>query len=123
MAEMKRVSKSTARHYFWKEVCDGWHLVDTEGLSIIQERMPPHTKEDMHRHEKAFQFFYVLNGQATMRFEHESAILSIMDGLGLPPGAWHQMCNDSDNDVEFIVISSPKSHGDKEIKKQPVFLG
>lgn len=60
------LNKANAKHYIWKEVCDGWHLVDTVGLSVIQERMPPHTKEDMHRHQNAFQFFYILSGEAAM---------------------------------------------------------
>ena len=77
--------------------------------------MPPHTKEDMHRHARARQFFFVLSGQATMKFEERQLVLSATDGVEVEAGVWHQMFNESDSDVEFLVISSPKAHGDKEI--------
>jgi hypothetical protein len=43
--EMEMINKQTARHYVWGNGCDGWHLVCTGSLSIIEERMPPGTAE------------------------------------------------------------------------------
>ncbi len=54
-----KVSKQNAEHYVWGGKCDGWHLVKKQNLSIIHERMPPHTKEVRHYHTKAHQFFFV----------------------------------------------------------------
>jgi hypothetical protein len=34
------ISRETAEHYVWGGTCDGWHLVRSLELSIIQERMP-----------------------------------------------------------------------------------
>ena len=65
---MRTISRETAEHYNWKTVCDGWHFVQRDDLSVIAEKMPPHTAEDMHYHRQARQFFYILSGQATMRF-------------------------------------------------------
>ena len=31
----------------------------------------------------------------------------------MPPGTAHQAINDSDADVEFLVVSTPPSHGDR----------
>lgn len=62
------VSIETAEHYAWGDGCDGWHLVRAPGLSVIQERMPPGTREARHRHGQARQFFYVLAG--ALRIEH-----------------------------------------------------
>jgi len=50
---MKKVDRQSASHYFWQEICDGWHLVERDDLSIIAEKMPPNTSEDMHYHRKA----------------------------------------------------------------------
>lgn len=36
------------------------------------------------------------------------------EGLHVPPGAAHQMRNESGVEVGFLVVSSPKSHGDRE---------
>lgn len=48
---MKKVDRQSARHYFWQEICDGWHLVERDDLSIIAEKMPPNTSEDMREYE------------------------------------------------------------------------
>lgn len=50
---MKKADRQSAKHYFWREICDGWHLVERDDLSIIAEKMPPNTLEDMHYHRKA----------------------------------------------------------------------
>ncbi|MET7035751.1 hypothetical protein [Elizabethkingia miricola] len=48
---------NNTEHYNWGGVCDGWHLLKTDSLSIIQEKMPPNTEETFHYHTKAQQFF------------------------------------------------------------------
>lgn len=112
---MKIISRENAEHYNWKSVCDGWHFVKTEELSIIAEKMPPNTFEDMHFHRKARQFFYILSGEAEMKFQASSVSLKAGMGIEIAPMEIHQMTNISNAPVEFMVISMPKSHGDKEI--------
>lgn len=107
------VSRTNASHYVWGGTCDGWHLVQATGLSVIEERMPPGTHEMPHRHAHARQFFYVLSGTLTMDVEGTRHRLGPHAGLELPPGAAHQAINDSDADVEFLVVSTPPSHGDR----------
>ena len=110
---MKKTDRQTADHYFWKEVCDGWHLVKRDDLSVIAEKMPPDMAEDMHYHRRSRQFFYILSGQATMRFADRAVVLDAGTGIEIDPGEAHQMCNCSDGEIEFLVVSMPKSHGDK----------
>ena len=112
---MKQINRKSAEHYNWKEVCDGWHFINTDALSVIAERMPPHTQEDMHLHHLSRQFFYILSGRAEMRLQDKTVELSAGDGIEIEPMEVHQMRNVSDHDVEFMVISSPKSHGDREL--------
>lgn len=113
--KMRIVNRENAEHYNWKTVCDGWHLLKTDELSIIAEKMPPHTCEDMHYHRKSKQFFYILSGEAEMRFQNEIVKLKANSGIEIEPMEIHQMTNMSGETVEFIVVSMPKSHGDKEI--------
>jgi hypothetical protein len=54
------VSVANGEHYTWGGICDGWHLLRAEGLSVIEERMPAGTFEQRHFHQQARQFFYVL---------------------------------------------------------------
>lgn len=110
---MEKVSRENTLHYTWKEVCDGWHLVQRNDLSVIVERMPPQTAEDMHYHKTSRQFFYLLSGQAVMRFAGREELLNAGEGIEVAPGEAHQMANVSGEDAEFLVVSTPKSHGDR----------
>jgi mannose-6-phosphate isomerase-like protein (cupin superfamily) len=109
------VSTATAEHYSWGNVCDGWHLVRSEGLSVIEERMPSGSVEQRHWHERSRQFFYVLEGELTMVFDGQSIVLQTHHGIEIAPGEPHQAKNNSDTDTRFLVISSPPSHGDRRI--------
>ena len=108
------ISTDTADHYVWGEVCDGWHLVRSENLSVIEERMPPGTAEQRHWHERARQFFYVLEGELTMQFDDRTVALEARQGIEIAPDLAHQAKNLSQADTRFLVISQPPSHGDRQ---------
>ncbi|GAB4216734.1 MAG: cupin domain-containing protein [Roseiflexaceae bacterium] len=103
----------TAPHYLWGAGCDGWHLVRQPELSVIQERMLPGASELRHLHQHARQFFYVLSGELTMEIGGELLLLAAQQGVEIAPGVPHQALNRSDEDVAFLVISCPPSHGDR----------
>jgi hypothetical protein len=57
------VSIETAEHYTWGDGCDGWHLVKSQTLSVIQELVPPGCGEIQYYHKRSEQlslFFRVL---------------------------------------------------------------
>lgn len=107
-------SKSTSVHYTWASVCDGWKLVDTPNLSVIQERMPSSTQETRHKHLRVRQFFYVLRGELTLEVDGDINKLGPQQGLEISPGQAHQARNESASDVEFLVISDGISREDRE---------
>jgi quercetin dioxygenase-like cupin family protein len=107
------IDEKNAEHYHWGDGCDGWHLLKTEGLSVIKERVPPGRRESRHFHRAARQFFYILEGDAKVEIEGAEHRLSAGQGIEVPPGSRHGFRNDSASDVVFLVISSPKSHGDR----------
>ncbi|MFC5448574.1 cupin domain-containing protein [Paenibacillus aestuarii] len=108
-----KISKQNAEHYVWGSICDGWHLVKNQELSVIHERMPAHTAEVKHYHERSRQFFFVLSGVACMVVNGEEIWLHSQEGIEVPPFVPHQMFNKSDADTEFLVISQPTSRGDR----------
>ena len=107
------VSSKSAEHYTWGTACDGWHLVRSTDLSVIEERMPPGTAEVRHRHAHARQFFYVLAGELQIEVEGTTHLLSTGSGLEIEPGEAHQTVNRSGAPVTFLVVSQPASHGDR----------
>jgi mannose-6-phosphate isomerase-like protein (cupin superfamily) len=105
-----KISKQNAEHYQWGNQCDGWYLVNNRDISVIQERMPVNTKEVRHYHKNSRQFFYVLTGTATIEMDGQCISLHPKEGIEVPPHTPHQMRNESDQDVEFLVISQPNIH-------------
>ena len=102
------ISAANALHYTWgprNNPCDGWHLVRAPELSVILERMPAGTSETRHRHERARQFFFVLEGELTIAMESNELTLSPQRGIEIAPTAPHQVFNRSSQDVRFLVIS------------------
>jgi len=110
---MRAVDITTAPHYRWGAASDGWRLLEGADLTVIQERVPPGDAERRHRHARARQFFYILAGDATLEIDGREVGLTAGQGIEVPPGAPHQFFNRSAADVEMLVISSPRSHGDR----------
>lgn len=107
------ISKNTAPHYTWGDDCDGWHLLQGDDLHIIHERMPPGSSERRHYHPTARQFFFVLRGELTMELAGAEVKLLAGAGLHVEPLAPHQAINGSNGDVEFLVVSSPSTRGNR----------
>jgi mannose-6-phosphate isomerase-like protein (cupin superfamily) len=107
------IDPSTAEHYTWGTVCDGWHLLEGTDLSVIQERVPPGAGEVRHFHSRARQFFYVLAGSATLELTGHAVTFGPGQGVHVPPNLEHRFCNRSTEDVVFLVISSPSTMGDR----------
>jgi mannose-6-phosphate isomerase-like protein (cupin superfamily) len=107
------ISTENAEHYTWGFNCDGWHLLRTDNLSVIQERMPPGASEQLHFHNHAHQLFYVLAGIATFEVEGEIKTVHAGQSLHIQKSTKHRILNNGAADLHFLVISAPKAHGDR----------
>lgn len=108
------ISRDNAPHYTWGTGCDGWRLVDTPELSVIEERMPPGTAEVRHRHVHARQLFRVSSG--TARFELDGSpdeVVRAGESLEIAPGRAHRIRNDGPEPLDFLVVSQPTTRGDR----------
>jgi len=108
-----RINTINAEHYLWGERCDGWHLLKRDDVSVIQEKVPPGGREIPHYHTLSRQFFYILKGQALLVVNQQRLLLKAGDGVEIAPRTPHQFINESNDEAEFLVISVPKSHGDR----------
>jgi len=93
--------------------CDGWHFVKSDSLSVIKETMPSMTKEKLHYHKKAQQFFYILSGVAEFEIDGINCTVGQNRGISIKPGVKHRISNNSESNLEFLVISEPQSHEDR----------
>ena len=103
----------SANHHSWGDGCDDWPLVDTDSLSVKQERMPAGTTENLHFHSKAQQFFYILNGTASFMIDGKKYMVTSRQGIQVNPLSKHKISNETDQDLEFLVISTPSTKADR----------
>jgi mannose-6-phosphate isomerase-like protein (cupin superfamily) len=99
--------------YQWGAKSEGWRLLDRADLSVIQERVPSGDRERRHFHTHARQFFFVLDGEAVIEIDGVRFPLKAGQGIDVDPGTPHQFMNESSAAVSFLVISAPRSHGDR----------
>ena len=109
----KVTDKKTAPHYQWGNQCDSWILADTEGLSIKQESMPPGTREQLHFHSDARQFFFILKGTATFYIQDKKEIVNGQQDLLIHKNTRHFIANETKEPLDFLVISQPSTNQDR----------
>lgn len=109
----KIVNATTAEHFVWGKICDGWWLKKGGNFSVIEEVIPPGGLEIKHFHNLTEQFFYVLNGTLCIDIDNREFILQINEGFTIPPKVVHQVYNTSEDSVRFLVVSCPDSLNDR----------
>ena len=114
MNSLEKITTANAEHYKWGNNCDGWHLLKTNSLSVIQEKMPAGTMEQLHYHSNARQLFYILAGEATFKLYGSEIIVNVGESFYVSPGAVHNIRNCSAGDLEFLVISQPPAQDDRQ---------
>ncbi len=111
---MRKVSvQEPLKHYQWGNHCDGWNLVEEQGLSVKLERMPAGTSEALHYHTKARQFFFILNGIAHFEIDGNKITVGHQEGIQIEPGQKHRISNFSDTELLFLLSSQPTTAGDR----------
>ena len=111
---MTPVSKYQAlQHYRWGLDCEAWNLLDQPSLGIKQERMPPGSAEQLHYHEMAQQFFYILKGEALFEIDENLVTVREGEGLHIKAGENHRLRNPGTEDLEFIICSQPTIGNDR----------
>ena len=96
----------------WAPSHFSWTLVDYENICVKIEEIPPEGKSEIHFHTKSFQFFLILNGEATFKLEDRTLVLRKHDGIEIPSKKRHQILNPGKKNLQFLIISSPRVQED-----------
>ena len=107
------INKQNAKKYSWGNNCESFELLNTEGLSVKQETMPPGSKEKKHFHNEAKQLFYVLKGEATFYIGDETIKLKQNESVFIEAKQKHLVENSTSETIEFLVISQPSTNEDR----------
>ena len=106
-------NKENANKYTWGQDCTAWRLVNKSKFYVVEEIMPSGAAEVEHHHNKAQQFFYVLEGIATFTYDGKELIVKAEEGLYIEPGVRHKVTNHSNSDLRMLIISTPPSLNDR----------
>lgn len=103
---------NTAERYKWGDNYDCWLLHKCSELSVWHKVLPPRRAEARHFHNYSQQFFYILSGSAVLKIPGKSIELKPQEGYSVPPLVPHQLCNETDSSLDYLVTSQPDFKGD-----------
>lgn len=71
-------------------------------------RLPPNSANTLHRHVRAEEFYFVVEGVGRIRVENETLTVPKHGGLLVGPKQMRQVFNDTDSDVLWLIIGAPE---------------
>lgn len=71
-------------------------------------RLPPKSANTLHKHVRAEEFYFVLEGTGRMRVNGETLTIPRYGGVIVGPSQVRQIFNDSDTEVLWLIIGAPE---------------
>jgi mannose-6-phosphate isomerase-like protein (cupin superfamily) len=84
-------------------------------------RLPPKSANTLHKHVRAEEFFFVVEGVGRMRVGEETLTVPRLGGVLVGPSVLRQIFNDTDSEVLWLVVGAPEAEfepheiGDKRL--------
>jgi mannose-6-phosphate isomerase-like protein (cupin superfamily) len=84
-------------------------------------RLPPHSANTLHKHVRAEEFYFVVEGIGRMRVGAETLTVPRLGGVLVGPSVLRQVFNDSDSEVLWLIVGAPEKEfepheiGDKSL--------
>lgn len=117
--ELEICSIAVAEKFEWGNNCSVWTLVDEKNLTIMQEKMPPNSRDEMHYHNECTQFVYILSGILEIEMNNRMVCLQPFEGLKIPKKMPHRVINNSNKEVNFLLVSVPGHTEDRVLCNNP----
>lgn len=105
-------NKSTVQAVEWAPNHLSWSLVESPEWSIKLEEIPAGGKSGVHHHKRSRQFFFILRGESIVKVEGHSFLLKKYDGIEISLCQKHQIINNGNERLLFVLISSPNVQKD-----------
>jgi len=81
-------------------------------------RFPPKSAGTLHKHPRAEEFYFVLEGTGRMRVGEETLTVPKYGGVLVGPRQLRQVFNDTDEEVLWLIVGAPE---EAEAKPGPEF--
>ena len=80
----------------------------SENLGARLWRLPPHSANTLHKHIRAEEFYFVLEGTGRLRVGDETLTVPRHGGVLVGPDQLRQVFNDTDAEVLWLIIGGPE---------------
>jgi mannose-6-phosphate isomerase-like protein (cupin superfamily) len=80
----------------------------SEHLGARLWRLPPKSANTLHKHIRAEEFYFVLEGTGRMRVGEQTLTVPNYGGVWVKPDQLRQVFNDTDADVLWLIIGGPE---------------
>jgi mannose-6-phosphate isomerase-like protein (cupin superfamily) len=80
----------------------------SENIGARLWRMPPKSANTLHKHIRAEEFYFVLEGTGRMRIGGETVTVPKYGGVLVGPDQLRQTFNDSDEETLWLIIGAPE---------------
>ena len=81
---------------------------DSESLGARLWRLPPKSANTLHKHIRAEEFYFVLEGVGRMRVGDETLTVPKYGGVLVGPDQLRQVFNDTDTEVLWLIVAGPE---------------
>jgi mannose-6-phosphate isomerase-like protein (cupin superfamily) len=71
-------------------------------------RLPPQSANTLHKHVRAEEFYFVIEGVGRMRVGNETLTIPRLGGVLVGPSVLRQIFNDSDSETLWLVVGAPE---------------
>ena len=82
---------------------------NSEMMSARIWRLPAKSANTWHKHVKAEEFYFVLEGTGRIRIADETLTVAKHCGVLVGPDMMRQIFNDTDEDVLWLIIAAPEN--------------
>ncbi|HWY40974.1 MAG TPA: cupin domain-containing protein [Chthoniobacterales bacterium] len=86
-------------------------FLERTGSEILGARLwkfPPKSASTLHRHPKAEEFYFVIEGTGRMRVGDETITVPKHGGMLVGPKLLRQVFNDTDEEVLWLIVGAPE---------------
>jgi mannose-6-phosphate isomerase-like protein (cupin superfamily) len=86
----------------------GMERTGSENLAARLWRLPPKSANTLHKHIRAEEVYFVLEGTGRMRIGDETLTVPKYGGVLVGPDQLRQVFNDTDAEVLWLIIGAPE---------------
>ena len=81
----------------------------SEMLGARLWRLPPQSANTLHRHVRAEEFYFVVEGTGRMRVGEDTLTIPRLGGVLVGPAMLRQVFNDTDSEVLWLIVGAPEA--------------